>query len=489
MAEQAKKRLLIDSLPIQLQVVESSENGKMIVRGTYAEGNKSTANKRYYRTNLWEREVGRMAEALSERKVFGELDHPQDGRTQLKRCSHLVTGLRMEDGVVIGESEILDTAAGKDLQALLKSGAKVGVSSRGYGSTQTNDKGEEVVQDDYRLVTFDFVADPANHSSYPDVYFEEKEPEMTKQETQKSDPAKLKDEFALVAHNIFAEERDKIRAEERAKLLSDPEVGASNSVVEQIKDIIKDRILPEDVNQVVEAKEKEVTGYKAQLAEADLKIKVLEEQVQQLSDVAREVGYKYYLEQSLAGDPNADSIRTMVGDVKLYESHEDLAGAIQACVEEVDQQAQRLIAEEKRHEREQKVYEQDRQKLEAHNSKLQEALEKSTRATNLLTLEVYAERQLANHPRAVDIRQVLESSEPNTKADVDKIIGTFVERVTDREDRDAVRARIRAITSGGTSPSPLEEETGASEGSPVGTDSNYNNLGVPLGELKKLAGC
>src|SRR5687768_11210855 len=141
------QKLLVDSIPIQLQIVESGDSSKLVVRGEYARGDRATANKRFYKTTLWERESGRLGPAIAERKVFGELDHPADGRTSLSRCSHLITKLSVEDGVVIGEAEILDTQRGRDLQALLKSGAKVGVSSRGYGSTVTNDKGEEVVQE------------------------------------------------------------------------------------------------------------------------------------------------------------------------------------------------------------------------------------------------------------------------------------------------------------------------------------------------------
>jgi hypothetical protein len=89
----------------------------------------------------------------------------------LNRVAHIVTKLWLEDGKVFGEAEILDTDPGRNLQALLKAGCKVGVSSRGYGSTKPNDKGEDVVQEDYKLVTFDFVAEPAA-GAFPAVFFE-----------------------------------------------------------------------------------------------------------------------------------------------------------------------------------------------------------------------------------------------------------------------------------------------------------------------------
>ncbi len=485
----SQPQLLIDSVPISLQVVESGENGKMVVRGEYAYLNRATANKRLYTEALMRRELGRMGPNLSEKKVFGELDHPADGRTQLQRTSHIITNLRIEDGRIVGESEILDTTRGRDLQALLKSGAKVGVSSRGFGSTMTNEAGEEVVQDDFRLVTFDFVADPANHTSYPEVFYEEKKPEMTTKGNDQSDPAKLKEEFAATARAIFAEGREAIREEERAKLLSDPTVGADKKVVEEIAGLLKSRVLPEDAKTILSSKEDEIKNLKAQIAEQSLKIKSLEDESSQLSNVAREVGYKYFLEQTLAGDPNASSIKKLVGDVTLYESHEQLTKVIDEAKQEFQRQIELVEQSERKRQRELQIVEEDKKQVQSRLTKMEEALDKSSRLNNLLALELYAERRLANHPKAEEIRKVIESSEPETQAAVDQIIEGFRETTRDPEDNQHVRARIRAITKGGTAPTAIDEEKGSSDGDGNGTAMpNYNNLGVPIGELKKLAG-
>ena len=164
-----KKQLLTDTVTIRLAVVESNESGKLIAKGEFARANVATANRRIYPESLWKKNLNRLRRDLSERKVLGELDHPADGKTMLQRVSHVLTNLTIDDnGVVIGEAEILPgTDKGKQLKALLDAGIAVGVSSRGYGSVQENSDGVDVVQDDYHLMTFDFVADPANISSFP----------------------------------------------------------------------------------------------------------------------------------------------------------------------------------------------------------------------------------------------------------------------------------------------------------------------------------
>ena len=58
---------------------------------------------------------------LGRKKVLGELDHPADGKTSLKRVSHIITNLQvMDDGQIVGEAEVLNTEAGKTLKALIK---------------------------------------------------------------------------------------------------------------------------------------------------------------------------------------------------------------------------------------------------------------------------------------------------------------------------------------------------------------------------------
>jgi hypothetical protein len=96
-----------------------------------------------------------------------------DGRTQFQRVSHIIRDLHVApNGAIVGELELLGTARGNDLAAIIKAGGAVGVSSRGTGTTHKREDGVDVVNDDYTLITYDVVADPAHSGAYPDVFFE-----------------------------------------------------------------------------------------------------------------------------------------------------------------------------------------------------------------------------------------------------------------------------------------------------------------------------
>lgn len=167
--------LLVDTTPLSITLEEANGGKKLIARGEFARSDTPTANKRLYRRSLWEREVSKLQKRIEERRVFGEADHPADGKTSINRISHVLTNLYIdEDGILIGEAEILPTERGKNLEAILKSGCKLGVSSRGTGTLKSLKTGIDEVQEDYSLNTFDFVVDPANVTSYPDIVSEGK---------------------------------------------------------------------------------------------------------------------------------------------------------------------------------------------------------------------------------------------------------------------------------------------------------------------------
>lgn len=171
-------QLLIETnAPSMFSMVEARQapgSGKMVARGEFGRVGVATANGRIYPERLMEREIKRLGEDLKGRRVLGELDHPADGKTSLKRVSHVITDIWVEkDGRVMGEAEILNTTMGKELKALIEAKIPVGVSSRGFGSTKASGTAEgEEVQDDFVLRTYDFVADPAVKTAIPGITME-----------------------------------------------------------------------------------------------------------------------------------------------------------------------------------------------------------------------------------------------------------------------------------------------------------------------------
>ena len=154
------------------------ENGNIMVEGILATAEVKNGNGRYYPRELWERELDKYQEAINNRTATGELDHPESQVINLKNVSHLVREFWWDGDKVMGKLEILPTPSGQILEALIKAGVTVGVSSRGMGSLEQNGNVMEV-QDDFELLCWDFVSTPSNPGSYMGVLQEGKEYKST----------------------------------------------------------------------------------------------------------------------------------------------------------------------------------------------------------------------------------------------------------------------------------------------------------------------
>ena len=164
--------LLLDVFVLDdLQVIEESKSkGTMKVRGTFQRAEEANSNNRVYPKSVLEGQITKLQPLITERRLCGELDHPQSDTVRLSNASHLVTKLWMKDNEVFGEAEVLNTPAGKVAQALISDGVKIGISSRGLGTLSEGVYGKtKTVNDDFRLVTFDLVADPSTRGAYPSL--------------------------------------------------------------------------------------------------------------------------------------------------------------------------------------------------------------------------------------------------------------------------------------------------------------------------------
>ncbi len=96
----------------------------------------------------------------------GNCDHPESSVVNIKNVSHFVKECYMDDrGVVYGTIELLDTPSGKIIQSLVEAGVKLGISSRGIGSTKK--QGDHViVQEDFQLICFDMVTEPSTTQAF-----------------------------------------------------------------------------------------------------------------------------------------------------------------------------------------------------------------------------------------------------------------------------------------------------------------------------------
>ena len=137
----------------------------MYLSGRLQTADKKNGNGRSYPINVLKREVNNYDKVVADNRALGELDHPDDSVINLRNVSHVVTDIWWEGKDVMGKIKVLDTPSGRILKDLIKSGIKLGISSRGLGSVKES-MGNTVVQEDFELICFDIVSEP----STPDAY-------------------------------------------------------------------------------------------------------------------------------------------------------------------------------------------------------------------------------------------------------------------------------------------------------------------------------
>lgn len=382
---------------------EGKSTGVVYAKGIFGKADEPTGNNRIYPKKLLEREIAALQKQILEKGgIIGELDHPQDGNTSLKRVSHVVTKLELQpNGDVYGEAKILDTEYGRTLKEIVKAGVANGVSSRGKGSVMINESGQEVVQEDFHLVTYDFVAEPASASAYPTFMMENKnqrEAEMAEEKkpltleelkannaplveaiqadtkktaeetfskrladirTEERNLAKdeLREAFKKEILVTLGEQRAEIEKQVRSEVMSDPKVARAQKVMETMKTVLRPLITDEDISAEVKAKDEEITKLKAQIAEGQKareeaiaesgrlrdEMKKLTEQTATVEGAARDMGYKLFLERSMQGMSPEEKALAMnfVGDLKAIPTAEDL----KVKVEGAKERAKQVLAE------------------------------------------------------------------------------------------------------------------------------------------------
>lgn len=151
--------------PKQLTEGTKSTAGNPIVEGILATAEVKNGNGRYYKKELWEREIDKYLSSVRENRALGELDHPESSIINLKNVSHNIKDIWWDGDKVMGKIEILPTPSGNILKALIENNITVGVSSRGMGSLKPLGETMEV-QDDFELLCWDFVSTPSNPGSW-----------------------------------------------------------------------------------------------------------------------------------------------------------------------------------------------------------------------------------------------------------------------------------------------------------------------------------
>ncbi len=131
-------------------------------------------------------------QAIRERRVVGQLEHPKDGRPNLGEAAIILTGLEIrKDGEVWGTLETLSTTAGQTATSLFEDGLSVGISSRAHGSVLRNADGIDEVQSDFLPEGFDLVAEPSTPGAYLKESLDETLGKMTPEDIKAEEQAAL----------------------------------------------------------------------------------------------------------------------------------------------------------------------------------------------------------------------------------------------------------------------------------------------------------
>jgi len=156
---------IFDYTPEKIREAREENSGKIVMKGILQKSDTLNQNGRIYPRIVLEREVRNYQKFIVENRALGELDHPDSSVVNLKNVSHIVREAYLDGDVVYGSVEILDTPSGKILQSLVESGVKLGISSRGVGTTKK--QGDyQIVQDDFQLICWDFVSEPSTPGAF-----------------------------------------------------------------------------------------------------------------------------------------------------------------------------------------------------------------------------------------------------------------------------------------------------------------------------------
>ena len=220
-------------------------------RGCFAPINEFSRNRRLYSPELWPTVLQNeeLKSRLASRAVFGCLGHADklvdDRDIQEGKVSHIVTLLEVRNDqktgkpYLYGELEILDTPAGRILEAMYKGGANLYVSSRAAGKlVPVPGQNHSLVKpDQYHVHTFDIVCRPGFLQAHP--MFEATNESLEKEEVK--EPITETKEKVNESDNTIEELKSKI--DKLAKI-----------VEKVVDDVYED---PEETTEVQEEKKEE----------------------------------------------------------------------------------------------------------------------------------------------------------------------------------------------------------------------------------------
>ena len=138
-------------------VTVTTENNDVILEGTAAVFGVMNENNRIYQKAEYLPHLKYLNEKIKQRRLFGELDHPQKFDVSLANVSHVILGLTYDEpsNSVKIRLQLLDTPCGRIAKTLVLAGCTTSISSRAAGNV--NKDGNVTLA---KIFTYDLVAEP-----------------------------------------------------------------------------------------------------------------------------------------------------------------------------------------------------------------------------------------------------------------------------------------------------------------------------------------
>jgi hypothetical protein len=180
-------------------------NDALVLSGIIQRCNTLNQNGRVYPRNVLVPKLQHYIKTKVETGMaYGELDHKDSEVVEFKNAAFRFRKIWIEEDVVYGEIVIFPgTEEDKKIRGALKTGGKIGISSRAMGSVsrQTLPEGivADVVGDDLHIICWDIVTEP----STPKAFMEEKK---SSDQNQKS--VKIKTSLASMNENKNLKKED-----------------------------------------------------------------------------------------------------------------------------------------------------------------------------------------------------------------------------------------------------------------------------------------
>lgn len=158
------------------QIDEATGTNTTYIEGVFAQAELPNRNRRVYPKSVLESAINDYNENyVKTNRALGELNHPTSPQVDPERACIKIESLKWEGNNVIGKARVLSTPKGQLLEALIRDGVKLGVSTRGLGSVRKSRfKNEEVslVGDDYQVKAIDVVHNPSGIDCFVDGILE-----------------------------------------------------------------------------------------------------------------------------------------------------------------------------------------------------------------------------------------------------------------------------------------------------------------------------